>query len=163
MIGLDMEDKVSALPYHIETAYMIGNNNVNFLDYSVGTEYLSPGGLNLDLNYLYHGGGEINADRYDRTSYRFGHVLGLARNYLGLEIDKFITKGLSIQNKFIFNLDDGGMVFYPIILFDLEGGVDLSFEGLFFSGKVGTEYNPLAPQDPKFCPSSVYTKLRFYF
>ena len=162
--GMDFRQDFDGGKLYGEATCTVPKTAGQYLKLVLGSNYTFLGGLNLNLEYYFNGAGAVQPVNYAWNQFA-GISTPLARDYVFVRTIKAITQDILFTNNLIFNLNDGGFLLYPVSNWIIEDGIELNFEGLFFFGNKGSEFNPTLTQDPagKSNYNSAYAKFKFAF
>jgi hypothetical protein len=163
--GFDLAGELFDLGVRNEIALISPSAANRYFKSSWGLDYTFENGWYINTEYFFNGGGQKKKENYDWTNYLDGEINQLAMDYFFFGFRKNLDELTIINLSIILNADDMSHIVYPALNYNFAENIDVSLEGLFPGGEMGSEYMPSDDEDEDgFLGSKIlFTKIKYSF
>ena len=131
---------------------------IDYSKFTIGFDYTFPKMIYAMAEYFFDGSGENDPDNYDYAKISSGERQTLAQHYLYASIGLFSNPFLKPSLNSIINLNDGGLIIIPHLVYSIFENTELSLGINYSLGADDSEFRNITPYR-----GAVYVWAKVYF
>ena len=140
VVGFDSEGHLKGSTVRGEFLFREARLEKDFFKFTVNIDHNFKHNIYALLEYHYNGQGRRDPSDYQLDRLIRGEIQQLGKNYLALLIGHDVTPLLRVEQRTIFNMDDGSVFLRPEIRYDLKTNLLLTGAVQLFAGGKRDEF-----------------------